>query len=63
MTADRARHTEEDELTWVRLAAHAAQGKTDGETVVSRVYHLDRGYERLEAKLGLCGAEIERLAD
>jgi ribosome-associated protein len=34
MTADRARHTEEDELTWVRLAAHAAQGKTDGETVV-----------------------------
>ncbi|MEO0999759.1 MAG: UDP-N-acetylglucosamine 1-carboxyvinyltransferase [Pseudomonadota bacterium] len=34
----------------------------EGETVVSRVYHLDRGYERLEAKLGACGAEIERMA-
>ncbi len=35
----------------------------DGETVINRVYHLDRGYERLEAKLGACGAEIERLDD
>ncbi|MBU6507918.1 MAG: UDP-N-acetylglucosamine 1-carboxyvinyltransferase, partial [Alphaproteobacteria bacterium] len=34
----------------------------EGETVVSRVYHLDRGYERLEAKLAACGAAIERLA-
>ena len=34
----------------------------DGETVVNRVYHLDRGFERLEEKLGRCGAEIERLA-
>jgi UDP-N-acetylglucosamine 1-carboxyvinyltransferase len=34
----------------------------DGDTVVSRVYHLDRGYERLEAKLAACGADIERLA-
>ncbi len=33
----------------------------EGETVVSRVYHLDRGYEHLEAKLSACGAEIERL--
>jgi UDP-N-acetylglucosamine 1-carboxyvinyltransferase len=32
-----------------------------GETVVNRVYHLDRGFERLEEKLGSCGAEIERL--
>jgi len=32
-----------------------------GETVVNRVYHLDRGFERLEAKLGACGAEIRRL--
>jgi len=32
-----------------------------GETVVSRVYHLDRGYERIEAKLSACGARIERL--
>jgi UDP-N-acetylglucosamine 1-carboxyvinyltransferase len=34
----------------------------EGETIVNRVYHLDRGYERLEAKLAACGAEIERLA-
>src|SRR5690348_5881372 len=34
----------------------------EGETVVNRVYHLDRGYERLEAKLAACGASIERLA-
>jgi UDP-N-acetylglucosamine 1-carboxyvinyltransferase len=33
----------------------------EGETIVNRVYHLDRGYERLEAKLAACGAEIERL--
>ncbi|HEX9809614.1 MAG TPA: UDP-N-acetylglucosamine 1-carboxyvinyltransferase [Alphaproteobacteria bacterium] len=34
-----------------------------GETVVNRVYHLDRGYERLEEKLAACGADIERLED
>lgn len=33
-----------------------------GETVVNRIYHLDRGFERLEEKLSRCGAEIERLA-
>lgn len=33
----------------------------EGETVVSRVYHLDRGYERLEAKLSAVGARIERV--
>ena len=33
----------------------------DGETTVNRVYHLDRGFERLEEKLGNCGAQIERL--
>lgn len=32
-----------------------------GETTIGRVYHLDRGFERLEAKLGACGAEIRRL--
>ena len=32
-----------------------------GETTVSRVYHLDRGYERLEEKLSACGAEVERI--
>ena len=32
-----------------------------GETVVHRVYHLDRGFERLEEKLSACGANIRRL--
>jgi UDP-N-acetylglucosamine 1-carboxyvinyltransferase len=33
-----------------------------GETVVNRVYHLDRGYEAVERKLAACGADIERIA-
>ena len=40
------------------IAALAAQG----ETMVNRVYHLDRGFERLEDKLGRCGAAIERVS-
>jgi UDP-N-acetylglucosamine 1-carboxyvinyltransferase len=39
------------------LAGLAAKG----ETVVNRVYHLDRGYERVEEKLAACGAAIERI--
>ena len=39
------------------LAALAAEG----ESVVNRVYHIDRGYERLERKLAACGADIERV--
>ncbi len=35
----------------------------EGETQVSRIYHLDRGYERLEEKLQAVGADIERLGD
>jgi UDP-N-acetylglucosamine 1-carboxyvinyltransferase len=34
----------------------------EGETTVSRVYHLDRGFERLEDKLSNCGAVVERLS-
>ena len=34
----------------------------EGETVVNRIYHLDRGFERLEEKLSGCGATIERLS-
>jgi UDP-N-acetylglucosamine 1-carboxyvinyltransferase len=33
----------------------------EGETIINRVYHLDRGFERLEQKLSRCGAQIERL--
>jgi UDP-N-acetylglucosamine 1-carboxyvinyltransferase len=40
------------------IAALAAEG----ETQVNRVYHLDRGFERLEDKLGACGAQIERIS-
>jgi UDP-N-acetylglucosamine 1-carboxyvinyltransferase len=35
----------------------------EGETMVNRVYHLDRGFERLEEKLSACGARIERISD
>ncbi|RAX39832.1 UDP-N-acetylglucosamine 1-carboxyvinyltransferase [Rhizobium tropici] len=35
----------------------------EGETVVSRIYHLDRGFERLEDKLTRCGAIVERISD
>ncbi|MES1159071.1 MAG: UDP-N-acetylglucosamine 1-carboxyvinyltransferase [Terricaulis silvestris] len=35
----------------------------EGETVVNRVYHLDRGFERLEAKLSDCGAQVVRQKD
>jgi UDP-N-acetylglucosamine 1-carboxyvinyltransferase len=41
------------------IAALAAEG----ETMVNRVYHLDRGFERLEDKLSACGAAIERISD
>jgi len=34
----------------------------NGTTTVNRIYHLDRGYEALEAKLGACGAKLERIA-
>ena len=40
------------------IAALAATG----ETLVNRIYHLDRGYERLEEKLSACGADIRRVA-
>lgn len=39
------------------IAALAAEG----ETVINRIYHLDRGFERLESKLVACGADIQRL--
>ncbi|MEE8464098.1 MAG: UDP-N-acetylglucosamine 1-carboxyvinyltransferase, partial [Gammaproteobacteria bacterium] len=35
----------------------------DGETRVQRIYHIDRGYERIEEKLGLIGADIRRVSD
>ena len=35
----------------------------EGETIINRVYHLDRGFERIEEKLKSCGADIERLKE
>lgn len=43
-------------LVLAALAAH-------GESKIHRIYHLDRGYERLEAKLGALGADIQRLEE
>jgi UDP-N-acetylglucosamine 1-carboxyvinyltransferase len=34
----------------------------EGETLVERIYHLDRGYERMEHKLSALGAHIERIS-
>jgi UDP-N-acetylglucosamine 1-carboxyvinyltransferase len=41
-------------LVLAALAAH-------GETVIDRVYHIDRGYEKIEAKLARVGAQIRRV--
>ena len=41
-------------LVLAALVAH-------GETVIDRVYHIDRGYERIEAKLAAVGARIRRM--
>ena len=32
-----------------------------GETILNRIYHLDRGYEKIEQKLQACGADIRRI--
>jgi UDP-N-acetylglucosamine 1-carboxyvinyltransferase len=33
----------------------------EGETIINRVYHIDRGYENIEGKLAACGADICRI--
>ena len=38
-----------------------ARPAADGETVVDRIYHVDRGYERIEEKLRQLGASIRRI--
>jgi UDP-N-acetylglucosamine 1-carboxyvinyltransferase len=35
----------------------------EGETIINRVYHLDRGYESVERKLSVCGAKIKRVSE
>jgi UDP-N-acetylglucosamine 1-carboxyvinyltransferase len=41
------------------IAALAAEG----ETIIERIYHIDRGYERIEEKLAQVGADIRRMPD
>ena len=45
----------------VAIAGFAIGLAAEGTTQVNRVYHLDRGYEQLESKLGAVGADIERV--
>ena len=48
---------------WIDVdLTHQSVYAYEGETMVNRVYHLDRGFERLEDKLGACGAAIERVS-
>ena len=43
------------------MAAPLAAQEAEGETQVDRIYHLDRGYDQMEAKLRGIGADIERV--
>ena len=45
------------------IPGNATVSGFEGQTVVNRVYHLDRGYERIEDKLAACGAAIERVQE
>jgi UDP-N-acetylglucosamine 1-carboxyvinyltransferase len=63
---NRFMHVAELNRLGARINVHGASAivrglAARGDTVVDRVYHLDRGYEAVERKLGACGAEIERL--
>ena len=46
-----------------RLGALAAGLAAEGKTVVNRIYHLDRGYEKIETKLSALGARVERVRE
>ncbi len=72
LSGDTAEITGVDELygaqvmaTDLRASASLVIGGlvASGETIVNRVYHLDRGFERIEEKLSACGAIIERLSE
>ena len=45
----------------VRRASSSPRLVAEGETVIDRIYHLDRGYDRMDAKLRTLGADIERV--
>ena len=64
---DKGANTKKIAATFREAAKIAADNgerlAAEGETTVRRLYHLDRGYERLEEKLQLVGADIERVGD
>jgi UDP-N-acetylglucosamine 1-carboxyvinyltransferase len=59
---NRFMHVQELARLGARIHLVIAGLASEGETMVHRVYHLDRGFERLEQKLAQCGAAIERVA-
>ena len=50
-----------DKITVLALVLAALVA--DGETIIDRVYHLDRGYENIEEKLRGVGAQIRRIGE
>jgi UDP-N-acetylglucosamine 1-carboxyvinyltransferase len=72
LSGDTAKITGVDELHGAQVMATDLRASASliigglvamGDTIVNRVYHLDRGFERIEEKLGGCGAKIERLSE
>ncbi|CAK9250365.1 unnamed protein product [Sphagnum jensenii] len=51
-----------DRFTCKREVSSLAGSCAEGETIVNRIYHLDRGYEKMEEKLAALGADIERIS-
>ncbi len=72
LTGDLATITGVEELTGAQVMATDLRASVSlviaglvakGDTIINRIYHIDRGFERIEQKLGQCGARIERLVD
>ena len=59
-TSSRARRSWPPTCAPARASSWAVSG-AQGETIVNRIYHLDRGYEQMEKKLQALGADIERV--
>ncbi len=71
-SGDKAEITGVDELIGAQVMATDLRASASlvisglvakGDTIINRVYHLDRGFERIEEKLSACGAKIERLSE
>ena len=67
MLTEREKHLVGLAVTITRGCAYCTGGRTEkalasGITQVNRIYHLDRGYERMEEKLAALGARVQRVA-